>query len=118
AGVAHRADLTAEAFTYAATVTLGLPRDWEEAYRGRPPWDIGRPQPAFVDLAEKGLMRGRLLDAGCGTGEHTLLAVAAGAQALGVDRSVRAIESARAKAAERGVDARFVVADARRLEEL
>ena len=34
------------------------------------------------------------------------------------DRSVRAIESARAKAAERGVDARFVVADARRLEEL
>src|SRR5205823_13500646 len=68
--------------------------------------------------AEKGLMRGRLLDAGCGTGEHTLLAAAAGAQALGIDRAARAIEIARAKAAERGIEARFAVADALRLEEL
>ena len=63
-------------------------------------------------------MRGRLLDAGCGTGEHTLLAAAAGAHALGIDRATRAIEIARAKAVERGIEARFAVADARRLEEL
>lgn len=77
-----------------------------------PPWDIGRPQRAFTCLAEAGALTGDLLDAGCGTGEHTILASRHGARALGVDLSSRAIESARAKAAERGVDARFQVFDA------
>src|SRR5437773_4029148 len=95
-----------------------VPHDWDESYEGRPPWDIGRPQPEFVTLAQGGFLRGRLLDAGCGTGEHTLLAAASGADALGVDVAVRAIEIARAKAAERGIQARFAVADALRLEEL
>lgn len=39
-----------------------------------PSWDIGRPQPAFTELAEAGLWRGRLLDIRCGTAEHVLLA--------------------------------------------
>jgi len=95
-----------------------VPHDWDESYEGRPPWDIGRPQPEFVTLAQQGFLRGRLLDAGCGTGEHTLLAAASGADALGVDVAVRAIEIARAKAAERGIQARFAVADALRLDEL
>lgn len=87
--------------------------DWDDSYAGPPPpWDIGRPQPAFVRLAEAGAFTGALLDAGCGTGEHTILAARAGARALGIDVSPRAIETARAKAAERGVDARFRVADA------
>ena len=34
-----------------------------------PPWDIGRPQAAFVRLAAEGLLSGTLLDAGCGTGD-------------------------------------------------
>jgi SAM-dependent methyltransferase len=77
-----------------------------------PPWDIGRPQPAFVHLAEDGLLGGDVLDAGCGTGEHTLLAAAHGADAMGVDASPTAIARARAKAAGRGLAARFEVADA------
>jgi cyclopropane fatty-acyl-phospholipid synthase-like methyltransferase len=90
---------------------------WDSAYEGSPaPWDIGRPQPAFVRLAEAGLLSGRLLDAGCGTGEHALLAAAHGADAMGVDLSTLAIEKARAKAAERGLTARFEVADALHLE--
>ena len=93
------------------------PEGWDSAYEGSPaPWDIGRPQPAFVRLADDGLLSGRLLDAGCGTGEHVLLAVAHGADALGVDVSGLAIEKARAKAAERGLTARFEVADALHLE--
>jgi cyclopropane fatty-acyl-phospholipid synthase-like methyltransferase len=76
-----------------------------------PPWDIGRPQPAFLRLAGRGLLSGRLLDAGCGTGEHALLAAARGAEATGVDVSPRAIARARDKAAERGLQARFEVAD-------
>jgi cyclopropane fatty-acyl-phospholipid synthase-like methyltransferase len=95
------------------------PRDWDSAYEGAPsPWDIGRPQPAFVRLAGDGLLTGQLLDAGCGTGEHVLLAAAHGAQAMGVDVSQRAVEKARAKAAERGLTARFEVGDARHLERL
>src|SRR5262249_27275048 len=89
-------------------------QDWNAAYLAaeRPPWDIGRPQPAFVRLAGSGLLSGRVLDAGCGTGEHTLLAAAHGADAFGVDLAASAIEQARAKATERGVAARFAVADA------
>jgi cyclopropane fatty-acyl-phospholipid synthase-like methyltransferase len=87
---------------------------WDDSYAGDnpPPWDIGKPQPAFARLAAGGLLTGQLLDAGCGTGEHTLLAASSGADALGVDGSALAIGQARAKAAARGVKARFEVADA------
>ena len=95
------------------------PHDFDAIYaEGTPPWDIGRPQPAFGALAEAGELAGRVLDAGCGTGEHALLAAALGHDAVGVDLSVRAIELAQAKAGERGVAARFVVADALRLADL
>ena len=86
---------------------------WDASYTAGtlPPWDIGRPQPAFVRLADDGLLRGQVLDAGCGTGEHALLAAARGADAVGVDIAPSAIERARGKAAERGLAARFEVAD-------
>jgi cyclopropane fatty-acyl-phospholipid synthase-like methyltransferase len=76
---------------------------WDDSYtRADPaPWDIGRPQPAFVRLADQGLLTGRLLDSGCGTGEHTLLAAAHGADATGVDIAPTAIATALAKAAAR-----------------
>jgi cyclopropane fatty-acyl-phospholipid synthase-like methyltransferase len=94
---------------------------WDDAYAagGIPaPWDIGRPQPEFVRLAEAGLLTGQLLDSGCGTGEQALLAARYGADAFGVDISQRAIEQARAKAAARGVTAQFEVANALYLGEL
>jgi SAM-dependent methyltransferase len=93
---------------------------WDDSYAaGTPaPWDIGRPQPAFVRLAERGLLAGRVLDSGCGTGEQTLLAAAHGADAVGVDVSGLAVRRAREKAAERGVVARFEVGDALRLTDL
>jgi SAM-dependent methyltransferase len=92
---------------------------WDDSYAGpAPPWDIGRPQPAFLRLAEGGSFVGRLLDAGCGTGEHTILAAGHGARVLGIDLSPRAIGVAAGKAAQRGVDARFEVLDARDLPAL
>jgi methylase of polypeptide subunit release factors len=76
------------------------PHDWDDSYVGPPPpWDIGRPQAAFVRLAEAGGLAGALLDAGCGTGEHTILAALHGARALGLDVSPRAIDIARRNAA-------------------
>ena len=90
--------------------------DWDDSYAGPPPpWDIGRPQPAFARLAEAGTLSGALLDAGCGTGEHTILAARYNARALGIDVSPRAVEIAHHKAVERGVDASFQVLDALRL---
>jgi SAM-dependent methyltransferase len=93
---------------------------WDDVYAASAPapWDIGRPQPAFVRLAEQGLLSGRVLDSGCGTGEQTLLAAAHGADAVGVDVSGRAIKRAKDKAAERGLVARFEVGDALRLGDL
>jgi SAM-dependent methyltransferase len=80
---------------------------WDAAYAEStpPPWDVGQPQPAFVRLAEQGLLTGQVLDVGCGTGEQTLLAASSGADALGVDISPLALEQARGKAAARGIPA-------------
>ena len=94
--------------------------EWEASYTRDTPaaWDIGRPQPAFVRLADKGLLTGLLLDAGCGTGENSLLAASRGADVVGIDLSPTAIARAREKASERGLAARFEVADALDLERL
>lgn len=100
------------------TASDGAP-DWDDSYAGPPPpWDIGRPQPTLVRLAESGALTGTLLDAGCGTGEHTILAWRFNADALGIDISPRAIDMARAKAAERGAGPRFQVLDALRIGSL
>jgi SAM-dependent methyltransferase len=87
--------------------------EWDAAYAGDAPapWDIGRPQPMFAALAAEGRFTGDLLDAGCGTGEHTLLAAASGADAFGVDLAAAAIERAQEKAAARGLSARFAAGD-------
>lgn len=94
-------------------------RRWEQTYReGRLPWDIGRPQPVFEELADAGQIVGPVLDVGCGTGENGLLVSARGMVVLGIDLSPTAIARAQDKARERGLDARFEVGDALRLEGL
>jgi cyclopropane fatty-acyl-phospholipid synthase-like methyltransferase len=87
--------------------------DWESAYlqNDPAPWDIGRPQPAFAELADEGLLVGNVLDAGCGTGEHALLFAARGARVTGIDLSATAIQRANDKAAERGLTATFRTGD-------
>lgn len=85
---------------------------------GRPPWDIGRPQPAFRELADRGRLVGRVLDVGCGTGEHALMAAAIGLDATGVDAAGTAVTIARRKANERDLSARFMTWDALELADL
>jgi len=88
--------------------------DFDAIYASEKPpaWDIGRPQPAFDRLAKAGDLVGRVLDPGCGTGEHALLAASLGHEVVGVDLSAKAIEMAVTKATERGVKAQFLVSDA------
>jgi len=92
--------------------------DFDALYAGTPPWDIGRPQPAFLVLAASGAIRGRVLDVGCGTGEQVLMAAGLGLEATGLDAAPAAIAAARRKARDRGLTARFLVWDALRLAEL
>lgn len=82
---------------------------------GTPPWVIGEPQPAVVELERTGRIRGKVLDAGCGLGEHTILLTTLGHDVLGIDYAPNAVEQATANAAAKGVDARFEVRDATRL---
>jgi SAM-dependent methyltransferase len=95
----------------------GLP--WDASYHDGPaPWDIGQPQPAIVRLASAGGFAGAVLDAGCGTGEHALLVASLGLSVLGVDVAETALAIARKKAADRGIEVEFAVADALHLERL
>lgn len=85
---------------------------FDEAYDATPPWEIGRPQPALAKLFDSGEVSGSVLDAGCGTGELTLLAASRGLPATGVDSSPKAIAIARARATARDIHgARFEVGD-------
>ncbi|GAA4883691.1 class I SAM-dependent methyltransferase [Saccharopolyspora cebuensis] len=89
---------------------------FEAAYaEGSPPWVIDAPQPAIVELERRGGIRGRVLEPGCGTGEHVLHLAALGYDVLGVDLVPAAVELARDGARRRGIEARFEVADALRL---
>lgn len=87
-------------------------QDFDAAYAGTPPWDIGRPQPAVAALADADAFHTPVLDAGCGTGENALLLASRGLDVVGVDASPRAIAQARRKAEARRLGARFLVADA------
>jgi SAM-dependent methyltransferase len=95
----------------------GLP--WDASYRDGPaPWDVGRPQPAVVRLAAQGGFAGAVLDVGCGTGENALHLASLGLSVLGVDVAETALAMAAAKAADRGIEVGFAVADAFQLERL
>jgi cyclopropane fatty-acyl-phospholipid synthase-like methyltransferase len=91
---------------------------FEQMYQGQAPWDTGQPQPAVVKLAEAGKIRGSVLDVGCGTGEHVLYLAAKGHESWGLDFVPVAIERAKAKAAQRGIDAHFIVGNALELNKL
>ncbi|MEU7838293.1 MULTISPECIES: class I SAM-dependent methyltransferase [unclassified Nonomuraea] len=90
----------------------------EDLYGTTPPWDVGRPQPAFAALAEAGEFRGRVLDVGCGTGELALLCAGMGLDVTGVDLAPKGLQAAAEKARERGLAVRWLRHDVLRLGEL
>lgn len=92
---------------------------WDDAYQhNQAPWDIGRPQPSIVHVADNGGFVEPILDSGCGSGEHALLAASMGLAVKGVDVSQAAIERARAKARQRGLAVEFLVGNVLELDQV
>ena len=85
-------------------------------YATQPPWDIGRPQAAFVAAAD--LIGPRVLDAGCGTGDLAIWLAGRGHAVTGVDFLAGPVAQARAKAAAAGVAANFLEMDALAIGEI
>ncbi len=76
------------------------------------PWRLDAPQPIVAELADGGQITGPVLECGCGLGDNALFLAERGHQVTAIDVSPTVIEQNRAKAADRGLDVDFRVADA------
>jgi cyclopropane fatty-acyl-phospholipid synthase-like methyltransferase len=88
---------------------------FENLYAGQPRWEIGRPQKALLDVADR--ITGSVLDAGCGSGEIALYFVGRGCTVTGIDFLEEPIRRAKRKSIERGVPATFLMKDALTLKD-
>jgi SAM-dependent methyltransferase len=96
--------------------------DFDALYQGGPilegidlpsiPWDIGAAQPVVIEAERAGRFHGGVLDVGCGLGDNAIHLAGQGHPVTGIDAAPTAIEQARQRASERGVDVEFAVADA------
>jgi SAM-dependent methyltransferase len=87
---------------------------------GHPRWDSGITPPELVEIVEgpDAMPPGRALDLGCGTGTNAVYLARHKWDATGVDFIPGAIARANNKGHETNVQAKFVVGDVTRLEEL
>lgn len=87
-------------------------RERFSAYYALPtaPWDIGRPQRAFVEAGER--IGGRGLDCGCGSGDLAIWLAGRGHAVTGVDFLPGPLAVAREKARRAGVAVNFLEMDA------
>jgi len=81
-------------------------------------WEVGGPQPEMARLADRGEIKGTILEVGCGTGENGLYLAALGHEVWGIDFASSAIEKAKAKARERGLKVNFMVGDVLNLQSI
>jgi cyclopropane fatty-acyl-phospholipid synthase-like methyltransferase len=96
------------------------PPDWNERYaENNAPWDTGQPSSELRRILQQHeIPRGRVLELGCGTGTNAVFLAQQGFEVTAVDISALAIERARVKAAEAGVNVTLATADLIELPDL
>jgi SAM-dependent methyltransferase len=91
-------------------------------YEETPPWDIGGPQPALLEVLRRIPPDGPILDVGCGSGDLAIALAGEGCPVLGIDFVPAAVDQALRKAAALSPAVRdrleFRVADALRPSQL
>jgi SAM-dependent methyltransferase len=101
--------------------------DFDALYRGEspgegmpamttPPWDTKAPNENVITWQEGGLVRGDVLDVGCGFGDNAIYLAENGHNVTGLDISPTALITAERRAKDAGVDVKFAVADSTKLE--
>lgn len=91
--------------------------EWNQRYvEGETPWDSGVPSKELVRvLAQEKIEPCRAVELGCGTGTNAIYLASHRFDVTGLDFSSAALERARKKAAEAGVEVRLLEADLSRL---
>jgi SAM-dependent methyltransferase len=86
-------------------------------YLFKPPWDTNVTPPELIDFIENH-SPGRALDLGCGTGTNVITLAQHGWDAMGVDFAGKAIRTARRKAKRAQVEAKFILRDITKLDDM
>jgi len=95
-----------------AELTTRPEGEFNQSASSTSPWEIGRPQPAIVRLAQSKNIVGTVLDVGCGTGENALYLSSLGHDVCAIDTEHAAIDKARSKSLQRRTRVIFPLADA------
>jgi SAM-dependent methyltransferase len=101
--------------------------DFDALYRGEspaegvpaittPPWDTKAPKENVIGWQTAGLIHGDVLDIGCGLGDNAVYLARQGHPVTGLDISPTALITAERRARDAGVNIRFAVADATKLD--
>jgi SAM-dependent methyltransferase len=92
---------------------------WALLYRlGITPWERAEVPTRVVEVAGERTSAGRALDLGCGTGRDAVYLTQHGWTVTGIDGVGQAIEAAKERSQEAGVDVNWILGDVTQLETL